>query len=80
MATYLTYRNGNGSLDDLVKEAVTHFHKRYGRLPGALVVHKTLLDEAVKVIGKSVEVGGSGGCLAGEVWLRVEERRAKDGE
>ena len=82
MATYLTYRNGNDNLDNLIKEAVTHFHKQYKRPPVVLVVHKTLVGKAktIKAVTYlNIEVRGSGGCLVGEVWLDTD-RKVKDGD
>jgi len=70
---FLTYRNGNGPIESRIKAAVSHFYQANGQLPAGLVVHKSEVDgaqAAVLALGLALEVGGSGGCLVGEVWLQ----------
>ncbi len=70
--TFLTYRNGNAPIEERIKKAVADFYKTRGKLPVTLVVHKLEVDDArqaVQALALALEVQGSGGCLAPEVWL-----------
>lgn len=73
-AIFDTYRfDGNGDLARRIQNAVRDFHTRRGALPGLLVVHKSETDQARAIVGAGLEVRGVGGCLVGEVWVRLQE-------
>jgi len=74
--TYHVYR-GHKTLPDLLREALRDYYARHGRLPGSVVVHKSLVREATEALAAlelpRLPVKGVGGCLVPEVWLQVPE-------
>ena len=77
MVTYRVYRHPHGDLTERLREALRDYYARYGRLPGAVVVHRSLKDEAAKALAAldlpRLPVKGVGGCLVPEVWLAMTE-------
>jgi len=78
LPVYHVYRNGHGGLTERLREALRDYYTRYGRLPGAVVVHKSLKDEAAKALAAldlpRLPVKGVGGCLVPEVWLAMNDQ------
>lgn len=74
MKTYDIYRNGNSTItEQQVRDAVTDFKRRNGRLPAALVVPKTQIAAVQGIVKSGLPVNSSGGCLVGELWLEYPE-------
>jgi hypothetical protein len=69
---YLVYR-ASGDLTERLREALRDYYARHGRLPGSVVVHKSLVREAMEALAAldlpRLPVKGVGGCLVPEVWL-----------
>jgi len=74
---YRVYRADRGDLTERLREALRDYYARYGRLPGAVVVHKSLVREAAEALAAldlpRLPVEGVGGCLVPEVWLAMTE-------
>lgn len=75
MTTFITYRNGTDELEKRIEAAMIHFQQQHGRLPAAVVVHKSEVDTA-RALTLALPVSGTGGCLVGEVWLQVPQAKA----
>lgn len=74
MTSFRVYRDGNTKLETTIREAVLHFRQAEGRLPAGIIVNPAELDEAKAVIAGGrgiIPVTSSGGCLQGELWLRL---------
>jgi len=75
---YHVYRDGHKTLPDLLREALRDYYARHGRLPGAVVVHRSLKEEAVGALAAlelpRLPVKGVGGCLVPEVWLAMNDQ------
>jgi hypothetical protein len=77
LSVYHVYRNGHSDLTERLQEALQDYHARYGRLPGSVVVHKSLVREAVEALAAldlRLHVEGVGGCLVPEVWLPMNDQ------
>jgi hypothetical protein len=85
---YEMYRNGTEKLQDHLEACLQAFHERHGRLPADVVVstgrpsgsrqsdptHAENARAALLALGlTNLPVEAIGGCLAGEVWLGIEE-------
>ncbi len=66
-----------GDLAAVLRQALAAFYRRHRCLPAEVVVHKGLVEQARAVLCELEVAGpplrGSGGCLAGEVWLGIEQ-------
>jgi hypothetical protein len=75
---YRVYRYPHGDLTERLREALRDYYARHGRLPGAVVVHRSLKDEAAKALAAldlpRLPVEGVGGCLVPEVWLAMNDQ------
>jgi len=78
MVTYRVYRHPYGDLTERLREALRDYYSRHGRLPGSVVVHKSLVREAVEALAAlalpRLPVKGVGGCLVPEVWLPMNDQ------
>jgi hypothetical protein len=78
MVTYRVYRHPYGDLKERLREALRDYYGRHGRLPGSVVVHKSLVREAVEAMAAldlpRLPVKGVGGCLVPEVWLALNDQ------
>jgi len=77
MVTYRVYRHPYGDLKERLREALRDYYARHGQLPGSVVVHKSLVREAVEALaalGLRLPVEGVGGCLVPEVWLAMNDQ------
>ena len=76
LPVYRVYRDGRGDLKEWLREALRDYYGRHGRLPGSVVVHKSLVREAAEALAAlelpRLPVKGVGGCLVPEVWLPIE--------
>jgi hypothetical protein len=72
---YRVYRADRGDLTERLREALRDYYARYGQLPGSVVVHPSLKEEAVEALAAldlpRLPVKGVGGCLVPEVWLAI---------
>lgn len=86
MTTYKTYRNGVGSLPVRIRAAVSHFYRTRQVLPASIAVNPVEVNAARGAVGAltlglsaqagrqaGVPVEVNGGCLAGEVWLEIQD-------
>ena len=76
MVTYRVYRHPYGDLKERLQEALRDYYARHGRLPGSVVVHKSLVREAAEALAAldlRLPVKGVGGCLVPEVWLPMDQ-------
>ena len=78
LPVYRVYRDGRGDLKERLREALRDYYARHGRLPGAVVVHRSLKEEAVGALAAlelpRLPVKGVGGCLVPEVWLAMNDQ------
>jgi hypothetical protein len=78
MVTYRVYRYPHGDLTERLREALRDYYGRHGRLPGSVVVHKSLVREASEALAAlelpRLPVKGVGGCLVPEVWLPMNDQ------
>ncbi len=78
LPVYRVYRDGRGDLTVRLREALRDYYGRHGRLPGAVVVHKSLVREAAGALAAlelpRLPVKGVGGCLVPEVWLAMNDQ------
>jgi len=75
--TYRVYRHPYGDLKERLREALRDYYGRHGRLPGSVVVHKSLVREAAEALAAldlRLPVKGVGGCLVPEVWLPLNDQ------
>jgi hypothetical protein len=76
LSVYHVYRNGHSDLTERLREALRDYYTRYGQLPAAVAVHRSLVREAVEALAAldlpRLPVKGVGGCLVPEVWLPIE--------
>ena len=75
--TYRVYRHPYGALKERLREALRDYYGRHGRLPGSVVVHKSLVREAAEALAAldlRLPVKGVGGCLVPEVWLPLNDQ------
>jgi hypothetical protein len=59
-----------------IKAAVQDYYRRFGAMPGVIMVHPTRLAET-QALGLAPQT--SGGCLAGEVWLAQPDKNNSGG-
>lgn len=82
--TFIIYRNnGSGELRQRIKQAVTDFYSEWAKLPTAMIVHKSEVADAqaaLQALDLALEMRGSGGCLIGEVWLKLPKNNSDEGE
>jgi len=75
---YRVYRADRGDLTQRLQEALRDYYGRHGRLPGSVVVHKSLVREAAEALAAldlpRLPVEGVGGCLVPEVWLPMNDQ------
>jgi len=75
---YHVYRYQHGDLMERLREALRGHYGRYGQLPGEVVVHKSLVQEAAGALAAlelpRLPVKGVGGCLVPEVWLPMNDQ------
>jgi hypothetical protein len=78
MVTYRVYRYPHGDLKERLREALRDYYARHGRLPGSVVVHPSLKEEAAGALAAlelpRLPVKGVGGCLVPEVWLPMNDQ------
>jgi hypothetical protein len=74
---YEIYRDGASDLKSHLQASIRAFYERHGCLPESVIVSPTVVERAAEDLQAldlpNLVVTKTGGCLAGEVWLGVEE-------
>jgi len=62
-----------------IEQAILAYRQRTQRQPEILVInpkHLTIAQVAIQKVGLSIDIRTSGGCLMGEIWLNIPEKKS----